>query len=452
MPEITGDDTGGTPIVGYDLQIDDGNSGDWSYVIGGDRSQNTLQRSIVLSPESHGIESGLNYRIRFRAINAVGEGEWSDISVVRAVRLPQGPPSPVVSSFDNTQIVLSLGLTPDDGNSQNLVYKLYSNEGQDGSAFHELTAYDGSALTFTINVGDAIGASGLSFAAPKSYHFKYTAVNEVGESSSVYPTPVTKVALARVPDTPTQPVIDMVASNQNLHVLTWDAPGTTDGLAVDRYLIYSNLGISGQSHLLYNSSDLAIRTFVHDGLELGNLYSYWMRVQNFNGLSADLTTTTGQHVMRYACGRPEVFSSLIVTARSSTGVTLGWAEPASVGCPITSYTVKGDDGTGSALADLSGGAQVLSSSTFELVISSPAIHTLVVGTEYRFAVIATNPVGTVQSNVVDVIVANLPIAPTNGPQLVIDETQTDTIRVSLESLDHSLSSETGGTLITSYHL
>ena len=42
IPVFDDSDTGGAPIIGYDLQLDDGRNGPFRCVLGGDRSKNTL--------------------------------------------------------------------------------------------------------------------------------------------------------------------------------------------------------------------------------------------------------------------------------------------------------------------------------------------------------------------------------------------------------------------------
>jgi hypothetical protein len=96
---MTGADMGGSAIIGYDMQIDDGRNGNFTYVLGGDRSRNSLETSVFLTAESHGLEAGLLYRVRYRAINEIGEGPWSDVTFMRAVKLAESPPSPTVTAF-----------------------------------------------------------------------------------------------------------------------------------------------------------------------------------------------------------------------------------------------------------------------------------------------------------------------------------------------------------------
>jgi hypothetical protein len=106
LPVYASGETGGSEIVGYDMQIDNGHNGDYRFVLGGDRSANTLETSVFLTAANNGIEAGLTYRIRYRAINAIGEGPWSDVAYIRAALLPLAPASPIVTSFDGTSIDL----------------------------------------------------------------------------------------------------------------------------------------------------------------------------------------------------------------------------------------------------------------------------------------------------------------------------------------------------------
>lgn len=95
---------------------------------------------------------------------------------------------------------------------------------------------------------------------------------------------------------------------------------------------------------------------------------------------------------------------------------------------------------------------MLAATIYSLEVSSPAVHTLVVGSEYRFAVVAVNDVGQVQSNIVAATVANLPAAPSTAPVVVLAETGIDHIRLDFAPLDGSDDAQTGGSAILSYHL
>jgi hypothetical protein len=124
-------------------------------------------------------------------------------------------------------------------------------------------------------------------------------------------------------------------------------------MTVTRYLVFSDLGIPGGSHAVYNSTALNVLEYAHTGLTPGVLYSYWLQVENFNGLSADLTDVYASQVRRYACAVPMYFDSLQVLTKSSTAITIEWSEPRkSTGCPIDGYKVLADDGASGTLSSV----------------------------------------------------------------------------------------------------
>ncbi len=132
--------------------------------------------------------------MRYRAVNSIGPGPWSAINFIAAATVPKAPPQPSVSSVDNTEIILSLGETTDDGGSAIIQYYLYVNEGSDGSAYHEVDTYDGSSLTHTVNVGDVF--SGNTISVGNIYTFKFVAENNVGLSLD---SNLLQIAIARPP-------------------------------------------------------------------------------------------------------------------------------------------------------------------------------------------------------------------------------------------------------------
>ena len=106
----------------------------------------------ALSPEHINLETSIKltnllpsatYRARYRAINLIGVGEWSDIAYLLVASKPNAPRKPILSSVDNTQITVTIPQSTDDNGAPIVRYSLYLNEGVDGSEFHEITAYDG---------------------------------------------------------------------------------------------------------------------------------------------------------------------------------------------------------------------------------------------------------------------------------------------------------------------
>lgn len=233
-------------------------------------------------------------------------------------------------------------------------------------------------------------------------------------------------------------------------MLSWTEPAFTDSLPTLRYLLYTDSGVPGSSEVVYNSTAMNVLQFNHTGLTPGALYAYWFRIENFNGLSPDLLSDPASQVARRACAIPAAFASLEVIGKSSTAITIQWREPGiSTGCPIRGYSVLADDGAAGTLqaVALPGAQALLPATTYSLEVSSPAVHSLVVGSEHRFAVVAVSDVGQVQSNIVAATVADLPAAPSAAPVVVLAETGTDHIRLVFNPLDGSDQAQTGGSAI-----
>mmetsp|Transcript_23478 Transcript_23478/g.36174 ORF Transcript_23478/g.36174 Transcript_23478/m.36174 type:complete len:142 (-) Transcript_23478:1480-1905(-) len=87
-------ETGGTPILQYDIQYDDGAKGSYTSVY-------TLNTIITVST---GIERGLEYRSRYRARNFNGWGDYSPIGYIDSVNLPTKPDPPLLLSSDSYQV------------------------------------------------------------------------------------------------------------------------------------------------------------------------------------------------------------------------------------------------------------------------------------------------------------------------------------------------------------
>ena len=166
----------------------------------------TLETQVLVD----GLSKGFIYRVRYRAINQIGSGEWSDIAYKRAASVPAAPPVPVITEVDATKIVLQLSIAADDGGTGILAYHLYINEGSNGSNMLEITDYDGSALSYTIQSGDIVNTH--TVALGNLYTIKYVAENAVGlspDSDLLY------VALAARATKPNAPTFDSDRSTRN---------------------------------------------------------------------------------------------------------------------------------------------------------------------------------------------------------------------------------------------
>jgi hypothetical protein len=86
---------GGSSILQYELQYDDGQRGPYKSIF-------TLSPLVVVSD---GIERGLDYRARYRAMNFNGwSSEFSDVAFIKAAGRPQIPPAPTYVSSTSTHV------------------------------------------------------------------------------------------------------------------------------------------------------------------------------------------------------------------------------------------------------------------------------------------------------------------------------------------------------------
>ena len=115
IEELTGDDTGGAPILAYLLEIDQagGGSGPWT----------TVQESLTTSATIQDLTEGEPYFLRYRAKNAHGYGEPSTVFYTIMATIPDQILS--LSTVNNdVNVVISWDATPDDRDSVVTAYRI----------------------------------------------------------------------------------------------------------------------------------------------------------------------------------------------------------------------------------------------------------------------------------------------------------------------------------------
>lgn len=104
------------------------------------------------------------YAFRYRGINAVGQGAWSDLVLVRAATIPIAPPAPYYISSTATTITLGFLPTEDNQGSKITRYSLLRDSGDLQSGINvSVSNYYGHDSSYTV--------SGLS--AGLVYRFTY---------------------------------------------------------------------------------------------------------------------------------------------------------------------------------------------------------------------------------------------------------------------------------------
>lgn len=414
-------ENGGSSIISYEFQVDNGNFGSYTSVQGTAQDPSLSLKATI----TYGIQRGLQYRVRYRGINSVGAGAWSDAVTITASTVPGKPQIPVVSSVDNTQITLTFTAVTDNGGSAVTAYELYySDSGVSLSTFTIDTSYDGTSMTYVFS--SAINAG-------RTYGFQIRAKNSRGYSDF---SGIVYAAAGRAPSTPSAPTLDLTNSNKTYLSIKW-TEGTSLDIPVLGYLLSADDRGNGEYSVVWDGSGQPnVLSFIHGPLETGETYNFKLQVLNYNGASAYSNVLSA-----VVCIAPSGFSSLIATSSSPTSLAIAWNQPQdNGGCPITKYVQYSDDGAGGVLAIETA---TIPSTTLQLTLDRTSNS----GKTYRLQVEAVNANGSIKSNIISLVTATVPTAPTSSPTSIQSQTNAQQIAVQITQV-----TATGSSPITSYEL
>lgn len=93
--------THGAPIVSYHVEIDDGQGGSYSEIKG-----SLTDDMALIAQRNTGIETGILYRVRYRAKNEVGFGPFSLPAYILSASEPYDP-EPIEIEFVDNQVILN---------------------------------------------------------------------------------------------------------------------------------------------------------------------------------------------------------------------------------------------------------------------------------------------------------------------------------------------------------
>ena len=261
----TSDDTnnGGSPILIYNIQYDDGNRGAFSDIY-------SLSPSQIIS----NVNAGAQYRFRYRARNFNGWGPLSDISYILAATRPSVPDAPHLISSTSTSVTFGFLPPTDTGGSSITSYQLWYDELNEIADFDMI--YESTLLTATVGVDEGLSAG-------EKYRFVVKAVNQFGASD---PSAEATVAIGRRPSTP-NPVrkVESLSSLTTI-VVEWDEVPAIDNIITTGYLLYIDDGRNGDYHVVYDgTSNFYTLSFAATGLETGLPYRFYVVALNINGES-----------------------------------------------------------------------------------------------------------------------------------------------------------------------
>ena len=300
------DDTlnGGSNITRYEVQIDDGDNGDFT-------SFYTLSPSLTFTT---GISRGEEYRVRYRAENANGWGEFSDTVLLKAATVPSKPPAPVYvpENSDSTKIYLGFVPPSDNGGAEVSEYRLYMDEVSSVSS--PTSIRNGTDLYYEVD------KTLHSLSEGQTYRFYLVAANEFGSSEN---SEETRAALGSFPNQPNPPYKVEDESSLDSITIAWDAATEVYNTPISGYYLYGDGGSGGNLNLIYDGSTKPnTLKYVVGGLTTGSAYRFSLSSLNINGESAQ-----SNHVDIYSCLKPEAFPAPTKISSSQTSVSIAWTEP-----------------------------------------------------------------------------------------------------------------------------
>jgi len=265
-------ENGGTPILSYSLEVDDGQGGQFKAVFGKD-----LDSYATSYVQYYGVSRGYLFRARYRVRNVIGWSDYSPIGFILAAIKPDTPPMPKIVSASATSIQIAILPSEYAGGAPIDKYELWRDDGNEG-LYQIISGYDG--LSSSINLNPVIDAD-LSLGL--IYRFKVRSHNVKGYSEF---SPVVSAAYADHPDKPAQPLKILALSSKTSIAVEW--PLNTNhhmpGGAVTGYKLFVDDGLNGDFvEIFYGRKVPSMHEYLVQNLTSQRPYRFRVQAENFNG-------------------------------------------------------------------------------------------------------------------------------------------------------------------------
>jgi len=295
--------TGGTPIISYQLQRTQDDGTGFFDVIGSPKNY-TVATSYIVT----GLTTAKTYRFRYRAINRVGVSGWSPVTYLQPASVPTIPRPPEYVSSSDDDIVLQLYRSDEDGGLPIIDYELWIDGGSLSSDYVKLNTYIYTTHFFNFRVDRVAN----SLTKGLNYRFKYRSKNAIGFSEF---SDTSRVALGPLPAKPNIPRRAILGNSPTSIGLEWDGlVGET--LEVLEYRIYMDDGNGVIFKMIYKGIDLNFDVL---NLTSGIGYSFKVSAVNFNGEGEKSNPTFIK-----SCIVPKGVSAPVLVSSTSTTVSLRW--------------------------------------------------------------------------------------------------------------------------------
>lgn len=297
---VPGDD-GGSPLTTFNHQV----------------ATNSTFTAIVssfddaTSPASvTGMSLGTTYYIRYRAVNAIGGGAWSDTVSVTTYDVPSAPGTPTLGTETTTGVPLSWSVPTDNGGLAITGY--------------QVQRATNSGFTTGLATSDITGTSATigPLSSGTNYWFRVRAKNDAGYGaySGVRST-------ATVPTAPT--ALNDTSETPTTFTLNWTAP---TGNGITGYEIQQSTS-SGFSSGVTTWTQGATTNRAISGLTPATTYYYRVRAQTAGGYGAYSA------VFSITPGLPAPTLGTVATETTNYKLRVNWSAP-SVTTGLIGYRIQ----------------------------------------------------------------------------------------------------------------
>ena len=285
-------DDGGSPIIDYIVQYRSTPSGSWrNFTDGAATATTATVTDLALNDVA--------YEFRVRAVNAIGNGTWSNVATTGTLSF-QGAPTGLVATAGNQQVSLSWNAVNGGLPITDYVIEYRTTDGPGEWQVVE----DGTSTVTTATV------TGLTNST--SYDFRVSAVRNAG------PGDASNIATATPqPDPPAAPsALAGTPGNQQVS-LSWDAPLNEGGSPVSDYLIQYRTTPSGPWTVFEDATSTATSVVV-TGLTNGTAYDFRVAAVNSAG-TGDYSTPLLNQTPFTVASAPTGDTGLLMFHRNNPG-------------------------------------------------------------------------------------------------------------------------------------
>ncbi|CAE7779180.1 TTN [Symbiodinium sp. CCMP2456] len=417
-------DTGGMPILGYKVFMDD--------ALGGPMVEEYSGTAQVF--QKVGLASGYTYKAEVKAFTAKGEGTAAAIEVA-----PCNEPGAVgnLRVLQRSGTLVQLGWEPptETGACPILGYIVLAGTSVATMAKVGSTT---SVLQTTFNYVPSAADVALVFRVIADNFKTQVSASFTGASSDI------SVIAAASPAAPTNLV--RTGGSHSTVALSWTAPTDDGGSPITKYYVRRNDGVGGTTYVdATNGAEPTSTTFTVTGLTLGYYYLIQVAAANRALDTNALTDLVPNYVEAgfYAAAAPDPpgAPTVVASTRTNTGLQVSWTAPVSSGgIPVLGYKLYRDNGANDPIDIL------LWNGYGQPDVLSFTVTGLSGGLLYRFAATALNSAG--ESLQSDITVVAGGTEPSQMNALVRDATVNRT--ATSVALSWTAPTNNGGSPVTGY--